>query len=144
MSSETLYVSRLTGLPLVGADGSDVGHVEDVVIDLGGRPPRVNGFVVLVGRRNVFVGAGRVGEITGEGLRLRRGSINLRQFELRAGERLVVGELFGNRLRDERVVDVGISSAPEPFAWEVATVAVGGRGLPGRRRAPEIVDWSEA
>ena len=144
MSSETLYVSRLTGLPLVGADGSDVGHVEDVVIDLGGRPPRVNGFVVRVGRRNVFVGAGRVGEITGEGLRLRRGSINLRQFELRAGERLVVGELFGNRLRDERVVDVGISSAPEPFAWEVATVAVGGRGLPGRRRAPEIVDWSEA
>ena len=91
-----------------------------------------------------IVGAGRVGEITGEGLRLRRGSINLRQFELRAGERLVVGELFGNRLRDERVVDVGISSAPEPFAWEVATVAVGGRGLPGRRRAPEIVDWSEA
>src|SRR6202035_4571223 len=99
MSSETLYVSRLTGLPLVGADGSDVGHVEDLVIDLGGRPPRITGFVVRVGRRNVFVGAGRVGEISGEGLRLRRGSINLRQFELRPGERQIVAEVFGERLR---------------------------------------------
>ena len=145
VNSDVLYVSRLTRLPLVGADGSDVGHLVDVVIDLGGRPPRVNGFVVRVGRRNVFVGAGRVGEISGEGLRLRRGSINLRHFELRPGERLIVGELFGRRLRNERVVDVGLAPAPEPFAYEVATVAAGGsRGLPGRRRPPRVIDWSEA
>lgn len=144
VSSEILYVSRLVRLPLVGADGSDVGHVVDVVIDLGGKPPRINGFVVRVGRRNVFVGAGRVGEISGEGLRLRRGSINLRQFELRPGERQIVAEVFGRRLRNERVVDVGIAPAPEPFAWEVATVAVGVRGLRGRRRAPRVVDLSEA
>ncbi len=144
MNDNVIYVSRLTGLALVGADGSDVGHLVDVVIDLGGRPPRAHGFVVSVSRRRVFVGAARVGEITSEGLRLRRGSINLRQFELRPGERLVVGELFGQRLRQQRVVDVGIAPAPEPFAWEVATVAIGGRGLPGRRRSPEILDWSEA
>ena len=36
-----VYVSRLTRLPLVSSDGSDVGRVVDVVIDLGGRPPRV-------------------------------------------------------------------------------------------------------
>ena len=143
MSPDVLYVSRLIGLPLVAADGSDVGYLDDVVIDLGGRPPRLNGFVARVGRRNVFVGAGRVGEITGEGLRLRRGSINLRQFELRPGERLVKGELFSRQLRNARVVDLGITPAPEPFAWEVSTVAVGGRGLPGRRRPPEVMDWSE-
>jgi CBS domain-containing protein len=143
MDDSVIYVSRLTRLPLVAADGSDVGHVVDVVIDLGGRPPRVNGFVVSVGRRRVFVGAGRVGEVTSNGLRLRGGSINLHQFELRAGERLVVGELFGRRLRQARVVDVGLSAAPEPFAWEVATVAVGLRLL-GRRRHPEVLDWSEA
>ena len=33
------------------------------------------------------------------GVRLRRGSINLRQFELRAGERLVIGELIGRPVR---------------------------------------------
>jgi CBS domain-containing protein len=144
MSDRVVYVSRVTRLPLVGADGADVGQVVDVVLDLGGRPPRVNGFVVAVGRRRVFVGAGRVAEITSEGVRLRRGSVNLRQFELRQGERLAVAELFGGHLHGQRVLDVGISPAPEPFAWEVSTVAVGRRGLPGRRRGPEILDWSEA
>ena len=61
-------------------------------------------------------------------MRLRRGSINLRQFELRAGERLVIGELIGRRVRGDRVVDVGLTPAPEPFAWEVATIALSGAG----------------
>jgi CBS domain-containing protein/sporulation protein YlmC with PRC-barrel domain len=144
MAPRIVYVSRLTRLPLVSSDGSDVGHVADVVIGLGGRPPRVNGFVVAVQRRRVFIGAGRIGEIETDGVRLRRATVNMRQFELRPGERLVVGELIGRRLRDRRVVDVGITPAPEPFAWEVATVALGGRRVPGLRRPPEVIDWSEA
>ncbi len=48
-----------------------------------------------VQRRRVFVGTGRVGEIAAEGVRLRRASVNLRQFELRAGERLLEGEVIG-------------------------------------------------
>ncbi|MGA2924834.1 MAG: CBS domain-containing protein [Solirubrobacteraceae bacterium] len=143
MSDRIVYVTRLTRLALVGADGAEVGRVIDVVLDLGGRPPRVNGFVVAVGRRRVFVGAGRISEIERDGLRLRRGSVNLRQFELRSGETLISGQLIGRRTRRGRVVDVGLTPAPEPFAWEVATIALGGGGLPGRRRAPDIVDWSE-
>jgi CBS domain-containing protein len=145
MDDRIVYASRITRLPLVGADGADVGHVVDVVLGLGGRPPSVNGFVVGVQRRHVFVGVGRIGEIEPDGLRLRRGSINLRHFELRTGERLVVGELMGRRVRGSRVVDVGLRPAPEPFAWEVATVALaGGRRIPGRRRPPTVIDWSEA
>ncbi len=145
MNERIVYVSRITRLPLVGADGSDVGHIVDVVIDLGGRPPRVNGFVVGgVQRRRVFVGIGRVGEIDGRGLRLRRGTINLKGFELRPGERLCAGELFGRKINDRRVVDIGLTSSPEPFSWEVATVALGQRRVPGLRRAPEVLDWSEA
>ncbi len=146
MSERIVYVSRVTRLPLVGADGSDVGHVVDVVLDMGGRPPRVNGFVVGgVQRRRVFVGAGRIGEIDTRGVRLRRGAINLRQFELRPGERLAAGELLGRRLGGRRVVDIGLQAAPEPFAWEVATVAIHtGRRMPGLNRPPEVIDWSEA
>jgi CBS domain-containing protein len=146
MNEQIFYVSRLTRLPLVDAAGADVGHVADVVLGLGARPPRVNGFVVsgAIQRRRVFVGAPRIGEISSTGLRLRRGSVNLRQFELRPGERLAAGELVGRRLRDRRVVDVGIRAAPEPFSWEVATVALGTRRVPGLRRAPEVIDWSEA
>jgi len=144
MADRLVYVSRLVRRPLVGADGADVGRIVDVVLGAGLRPPRANGFVVAVQRRHVFVGGGRVGEIDAEGVRLRRGSINMRQFGLRPGERLVVGELIGSRIAGGRVVDVGLAPAPEPFAWEVATVALGHRGLPARRRAPTVIDWSEA
>jgi CBS domain-containing protein/sporulation protein YlmC with PRC-barrel domain len=145
MARRIVYVSRLTRLPLVSSDGADVGHVVDVVIDLGGKPPRVNGLVVAVPRRRVFIGIGRVGEIESDGVRLRRATVNLRQFELRQGERLLSGELIGRRVRGQRVVDIGITPSPEPFAWEVATVALRGGRVPGPlRRAPEIIDWSEA
>jgi CBS domain-containing protein/sporulation protein YlmC with PRC-barrel domain len=144
MADRIVYVSRLIRRSLVGADGADVGRVVDVVLGSGGRPPRVNGFVVAVQRRHVFVGAGRAGEIDTEGIRLRRGSINLRQFELRPGERLASAEVIGTQIKQGRVVDIGLAPAPEQFAWEVATVALGHRGLPGRRRAPMVIDWSEA
>src|SRR4051794_30805777 len=145
MTRRIVYVSKLTRLPLVSSDGADVGHVVDVVIGLGGRPPRVNGLVVAVPRRRVFIGINRVAEIENDGVRLRRATVNLRQFELRQGERLVMGELVGNRVRGARVIDAGITPAPEPFAWEVATIAIGGRRVPGPlRRPPEILDWSEA
>jgi CBS domain-containing protein len=141
-----IYASRLVRLPLVGADGAAIGNMSDIVLTraAGGGPPRVNGFVVAVQRRRVFVGAGRVAEIEVEGVRLRRGGINLRQFELRPGEQLVVGELLRRQLRGRRLADAGITPAPEPYSWELATVAVGGGGMPPRRRAPEILDWSEA
>ena len=151
MNGRIMYVSRITRLSLVGSDGSDVGHVVDVVLDMGGRPPRVNGFVVGgVQRRRVFVGAGRIGEIETRGLRLRRGSINLRQFELRPGEKLASGELLGRRVSGRRVVDIGLTPSPDPFAWEVATVALAtnrrmpGLIVPGLKRTPEVIDWSEA
>lgn len=144
MPARIVYVTRLTRLPLIGADGGVVARVADVVIGVGSRPPRVIGFVAAVQRRHVFVGVGRVGEVDALGVRLRRGSINMRQFEVRDGERLVVRELLGRRIRGQRVVDVGLTASPEPFAWEVATVALAARGMRGLRHAPEVLDWSEA
>lgn len=144
MDRRIVYVSRLTRLPLLGSDGNDVGRVVDAVVDLGSKPPRINGVVVGVQRRRVFVGLGRIGEIGSDGARLRRGSVNLRQFQLREGERLLAGEIIGTRLKGARVVDVGLTPAPEPFAWEIATVALASRRVPGLRRSPQILDWSEA
>ena len=142
MPARIVYVTRLTRLPLIGADGGVVARVVDVVIGVGSRPPRVIGFVAAVQRRHVFVGVGRVGEVDAFGVRLRRGSINMRQFEVRDGERLVVRELIGRRVRGQRVVDVGLTASPEPFAWEVATVALATHRMPGLRHAPEVLDWN--
>jgi CBS domain-containing protein/sporulation protein YlmC with PRC-barrel domain len=144
MERRIVYVSRLTRLPLLGADGAEIGRVADGVVDLGSKPPRVNGIVVAVQRRRVFVGIGRIGEIGNDGARLRRSSVNLRQFELRDGEMLLAGQLIGKRVRGERVVDVGLTPAPEQVGWEVATVALAGGRLPRLRRTPDVIDWSEA
>jgi CBS domain-containing protein/sporulation protein YlmC with PRC-barrel domain len=144
MEERIVYVSRLTRLPLLGADGSDIGRIHDAVIDLGSRPPRVHGFVVGMQRRRVFVGIGRIGEIGSDGARLRRGSVNTRNFELRAGERLIVGDLLGKRFKDERVVDIGLRPGSDGQGWVVATVALAGaRRMPGLRRPPNVLDWSE-
>jgi CBS domain-containing protein/sporulation protein YlmC with PRC-barrel domain len=145
MDDRIVYVSRLTRLPLLGADGAEIGRINDAVIDLGSRPPRVHGFVVAMQRRRVFVGVGRIGEIGADGARLRRGSVNTRNFELRDGERLIAGELMGKRFKGERVVDIGLRPALDGQGWEVATVALAGaRRVPGLRRAPNVLDWSEA
>src|SRR5579875_2923504 len=118
MEQRIVYLSRLRRLPLLGADGADIGRIDDAVIDLGSKPPRVNGLVIAAQRRKVFVAITRIGEIAMEGARLRRGYINLRHFELRPGERLLQGEVVDRRLKGERVVDVGLTPTPEAGGWE--------------------------
>lgn len=146
MTESLIYVSRITRLPLVGDDGSDAGHVVDVVFNSSSDPPHVNGFVVGgLQRRRLFISAGRVAEITPRGVRLQRASISLRQFELRPDERLAVGELFKQRIQGRRVVDFGLKPASGPYSWEIATVALAPpRRLPGLHREPEVLDWAEA
>src|ERR1700756_2038960 len=144
MQPRIVYVSRLTRLPLLRADGAEVGRIVDAVVDLGSKPPRVKGLVGAAGRRRVFVGIGRIGEIGSDGARLRRGSVNLRQFQLREGERLLAGDLIGRRIKGQRVVDIGLDQSPGGLEWEVSTIAVAGRRVPGLRRTPEVLDWSEA
>jgi CBS domain-containing protein len=142
-----VYVSRLVRLPLVGTDGSEIGRLVDVVLRAvaSDEPPRVNGFVMSGQRRRVFVSTGRVGELNADGARLRYGSINLHQFQLRPGESLVVGEILGRRVRGRRVVDIGLSPVRGvTFAWEVSTVALATSTLLPGRRVPEIVEWTEA
>ena len=147
MADRVVYVSRLVRLPLLGTDGAEIGRLVDIVLGAAasGEPPRVNGFVMAGQRRRVFVSAGRVGELNADGARLRYGSINLHQFELRPGESLVVGEILGQRVRGRRVVDIGLTPVRGvSFAWEVVTVALASATLFPGRRFPEIVDWTEA
>ncbi|MEX2659169.1 MAG: CBS domain-containing protein [Acidimicrobiales bacterium] len=147
MAAALVYASRVMGLPLLDADGDTLGRIDDVVLAPPHRaiPPRVLGFVTAVQRRRIFVSIGRVGEVGQLGIRLKGSAIDLSPFQLRPGE-LLVGELLDRSLPGGGVVhDLALQeSARDSVAWEVATVALGGRRGPLRRhRAARVVPWRE-
>lgn len=102
MSTPRVFVARLNGLSVFDPLGDEVGRLRDVVVTLGGRAaaqgPRVIGLVVEVpGRRRLFVPITRVTSID-VGQVITTGLVNMRRFEQRAGETLVVGELFDRQV----------------------------------------------
>ncbi len=142
MSATPAFVSRLVRLPLVDADGGPVGRVEDVVLVPSGDELRVLGFIANVQRRHIFVNVARAGDIDATGVRLRGGTVDLRPFQRRSGEQLVVADLFDTRIGDDLLTDLAIAPGPDRAYWFVTLAALGRRG-PLRRRAPQVVPWSQ-
>jgi hypothetical protein len=141
------FASRLQGLPVTDPAGERIGRVRDLVVTpLPGRQPLLTGIIVAVRRRPIFIGAGRIADITSVGIRLSSGRVSLRRFEKRAGEVRVFAELLDrsaterDSTRQVRINDVAISD--EAGAWTVvaADIVVGGRL--GRSRH-ETVAWSQ-
>ena len=90
-----VFVGRLTSLSVFDPLGDQVGRVRDVVVTFGAsrRRPRVIGLVVEVpGRRRVFVPMTRVTSLDG-GQVITTGLVNMRRFEQRANEVLVMAEI---------------------------------------------------
>jgi CBS domain-containing protein len=139
-----VFTSRLKGRPLVDSDGLLIGRVSDVVLlpQVGDEPPRALGLVVALRRRSIFVGFGRIGELSLDGAHLLGGTVDLDPFTQRTGEIMASG-LYGRHAAGGIVADVAIvRSDPRP-GWEVSAVAIR-RGLVLRSRSPEIVPWQDA
>lgn len=155
MSSPTprVFVARLAGTDVFDPIGDRLGRVRDVVILSRAKgAPRAVGLVVEVpGRRRVFLPLSRVTSIDPGGV-IATGLLNIRRFEQRATESLVVGELLDRRvqLRDG---DGGGTVAVEDVAleqqrnrdWLVTKLFVrrqpaGARGLSLRRGETLLVD----
>ena len=96
-SSKRVFVARLISAPVFDPLGDQVGRVRDVVIvyrTTMRQFPRVIGLVVEVpGRRRVFVPMGRVTSIDA-GQVITTGLVNMRRFEQRRSETLVVNDLL--------------------------------------------------
>ena len=113
MSASTrVFVGRLTELHVFDPLGDQVGRVRDVVVtfNVARSRPRVIGLVVEVaGRRRVFVPMTRVTSVEG-GQVITTGLVNMRRFEQRGNETLVVAELFERpvqvRTDEDEVVEV--------------------------------------
>ncbi|HET9173079.1 MAG TPA: PRC-barrel domain-containing protein, partial [Actinospica sp.] len=148
-----IFVSHLSGKAVFDQDGDQVGRVRDVIVQLPlehEERPRVLGLVAeVVGKRRVFLPITRVTAIE-NGQVISSGLINMRRFQQRPNETLVLAELLDRRVRllsrDEgkgevQVKDVAIEQTG-PGDWEVAKVFVQypGKGL-RRRGESVIVDW---
>src|SRR5882757_5030711 len=118
-----VFVSHLAGTAVFDPAGDQVGRVRDVVamLRVGGRPPRVLGLVVeVVSRRRIFLPMTRVTGVE-SGQVITTGVLNMRRFEQRPTETLVLGELLDRRVR---LVDPrgGQDGQPQGDEGEEATV----------------------
>jgi Mg/Co/Ni transporter MgtE len=96
-----VYLARLAGLPVFDPNGDRVGRVRDAVVRLRttNRPPQVVGLVAEMNlRRRIFLPIGRVTSMDAEAVVLGTGSLNLRRFEKRPNELLVLEDLLDRRV----------------------------------------------
>ncbi|MEU6121752.1 CBS domain-containing protein [Streptomyces sp. NPDC047123] len=147
-----VFVSHLSGTAVFDPNGDQVGRVRDVVamLRVGKRPPRLLGLVVeLSTRRRIFLPMTRVTGIE-SGQVITTGVLNVRRFEQRPTERLVLGEMLDRRVRlvdsgeEVTVLDVSVQQLPARRDWEIDRVFVRkGKGGTFRRKGETLtVDWS--
>jgi len=138
-----IFVSHLSGIAVFDPAGDQVGRVRDLVamLRVGRKPPRLLGLVVeLATRRRIFLPMTRVTGIE-SGQVITTGVLNVRRFEQRPTERLVLGELLDRRVRlvqtgeEVTVLDVSVQQLPARREWEIDRVFVRkGRGGAFRRK----------
>ncbi|MFI5493077.1 magnesium transporter MgtE N-terminal domain-containing protein [Actinoplanes sp. NPDC051859] len=132
-----VYLARLAALPVFDPNGDRVGRVRDAVVRLRttNRPPQVVGLVAEMAlRRRIFLPIGRVTSMDAEAVVLSSGTLNLRRFEKRPNELLVLEDLLDRRVtigaengseaaKSGTVVDLGMELHRND-EWLVTRVAV--------------------
>ncbi|MFT4082392.1 MAG: CBS domain-containing protein [Nocardioides sp.] len=150
-SSARVYAARLVGLPIFDPQGEQVGKVRDLVVAMRSdtSQPRVLGLVAEVfGRRRIFVPMTRVTNIDA-GQVYTTGLLNMRRFQQRSTETLVIGQMFDRQVRVTStgvvgvVYDVGMEQARNRD-WVLSRVAIqeAAKGL-RRRGQTHVVEWSD-
>ncbi|MDH2415143.1 CBS domain-containing protein [Nocardioides sp. CER19] len=150
-----VFLARLVGLPIFDPQGDQVGKVRDVVVTLRieGSQPRVLGLVAEVfGRRRVFLPMTRVTNVDA-GQVYTTGLLNMRRFEQRSTETLVIGQMLD---RQVTIVSSGVTGTVYDVAmeqarnrdWVLSRVAVEeqaskGRAALRRRGQTHVVEWSD-
>lgn len=146
-----VFLARLAGTAVFDPNGDPVGKVRDAVATLrtNNLPPRVLGLVVEVPlRRRIFVPITRVTSID-NGAVIITGLLNMRRYETRSGETLVLGDMLDRSITliaaNEPVVveDLGMEQN-RTGDWLINRVHImrAGRGL-RRKGATSTVAWEE-
>lgn len=146
-----VFAARLVGLPIFDPQGDQVGKVRDLVVTLRteSTQPRVLGMVAEVfGRRRIFVPMTRVTNIDSRHV-YTTGLLNMRRFEQRSTETLVIGQMLDRTvtIRDSGVAGTVYDVAMEPARnrdWVLSRVAVREPSKGFRRRGQtHVVEWRD-
>ncbi|WP_336712530.1 magnesium transporter MgtE N-terminal domain-containing protein [Arthrobacter sp. USHLN218] len=150
-----VFIARLLGLDVFDPLGDRLGRLRDAVaLERGGKAPQVVGIVVEVpGKKRVFVPMTRITSIDA-GQIICTGLVNLRRFEQRGAEILMVAEMFDRRVTladgtgDATIEDIAMEKS-RIGDWFVSQLFVR-RGYSSsplrslRRNETLIVDWKDA
>ncbi|HZC71979.1 MAG TPA: CBS domain-containing protein [Jatrophihabitans sp.] len=151
-SAGRVFLARLAGISVFDPGGDQIGKVRDAVtmLRIDRQPPRLLGLVIeLAQRHRIFVPMGRVTRIEPGQVVLSSGTVNMKRFERRSNEVLVLSELL------DRTVAVRESSHPATVVdaaieqnrardWVITRLAL--RTPTGRiRRRGQLfqVEWNE-
>lgn len=147
-----VFLARLAGLLVYDPQGDQVGKVRDVVVAMrvGNQPPRVLGLVMeVLGRRRVFLPMARVTSIDA-GQVITTGVVNVRRFQQRPTETLVLGEMLDRTVTvtetgEQAVVyDVAVEQS-RTRDWVVSKIAVQEKPARRFRRRGQthVLDWRD-
>ncbi|WP_433531167.1 magnesium transporter MgtE N-terminal domain-containing protein [Micromonospora sp. CA-263727] len=153
MSTPTrVYIARLAGVAVFDPNGDQVGRVRDAVARVrpSQRPPEVVGLVAeMPMRRRIFLSINRITSIDADAIVLGSGTLNLRRFEKRPNELLVLQELLDRRVQVEpdgraaSVVDVAMECSRNG-EWSLRRLAVREQtGRLARRGNLHQVEWDK-
>lgn len=150
-TASRIYLARLAGTAVFDPQGDQVGKVHDIVVNHPpqGPGPRVLGLVVEVPvRRRIFLPITRVISVDA-GQVISSSVVNIRRFDRRPGETLVIHELLDKKVtvndtgETVTINDVAMEQA-RTRDWHVTKVAAQGRGKRfGRRGELRIYDWED-
>jgi flagellar motility protein MotE (MotC chaperone)/sporulation protein YlmC with PRC-barrel domain len=150
-----VFAARLVGLPVFDPQGDQVGKLRDIVVVMRSNiaQPRVVGLVVEVfGRRQIFAPMTRVTNIDADSV-ITTGLLNMRRFEQRPTETLVIGQMLDRHVRvrstgvEGTVYDIGMEQA-RTRDWVLSRVALmeAGKGSSRFRRRKgqsHVVEWDD-
>ncbi len=152
-----VFVARIVGLPIFDPQGDQVAKVRDLVVALRTETsqPRVLGMVAEVfGRRRIFVPMTRITNIDSGQIHT-TGLLNMRRFEQRSTETLVMGQMLDRTVRiKDSAKEGGVSGVVYDVAmeqarnrdWVLSRVAVqeAARGKGFRRKGQtHVVEWRD-
>ncbi|CAB4603104.1 unannotated protein [freshwater metagenome] len=146
-----IFLARLAGTAVFDPNGDPVGKVRDAVATLrtNNAQPRILGLVVEVPmRRRVFVPITRVTSIE-SGTVIITGLVNMRRFEVRTGEVLVLGDMLDRSITlvesDEKVIVEDMAMEQNRNGdWLINKVHIMRKSRGLRRKGPtSTVAWEE-